>query len=238
MDRAHHRASGGNSADGSVTMKSETLTRLRTLGLSGAMPTELLAYAVSKTDDDVDRWVPVAQQLLLSNRQLRQLANLSLEELKRAFDLDDHAANRLMAMFTLGKKVGIAGKGDAEIESIEGPEDIAALLDDLRYEKQEHLVAVYLDSKNVILRIATIHVGTANASIVGLREIFREAVREGAVGLIVAHNHPSGDPDPSTEDIEITAKLVAAGKLLEIPVLDHIIIGERRWVSLKRQKLM
>jgi DNA repair protein RadC len=90
----------------------------------------------------------------------------------------------------------------------------------------------------VILRVATIHIGTANASIVGLREIFREAVREGAVSLIVAHNHPSGDPDPSTEDIEVTAKIKEAGRLLDIELLDHVIIGERRFVSLNRQKLM
>lgn len=219
-------------------MDSETLARLRSLGFGGALPTELLAYAVSKDDSEVDRWVPVARELMLANRKLRKFADLSLEELKTRFDLDEPEARRLYAMFTLGKKVGIAGKGEAEVETIDGPEDVALLLDDLRLEKQEHLVAIYLDAKNVILRVATIHIGTANASIVGLREIFREAVREGAVGLIVAHNHPSGDPEPSVEDIEITGKIVAAGKLLEIPVLDHVIIGERRWVSLKRQRLM
>ncbi len=219
-------------------MASETIARLKTLGLKAAMPTELLAYAVSKNDEEVDRWVPVVRELMLSNRKLRKLADLSVEELQRVFELEEPAARRLMAMFILGQKVGIAGRGDAEIESIDGPEDVAALLDDLRHERQEHFVAIYLDSKNVILRVATIHIGTANASIVGLREIFREAVREGAVGVIVAHNHPSGDPEPSPEDIQVTAKIVEAGKLLDIAVLDHIIIGERRWVSLNRQKLM
>ncbi|MBS1702505.1 MAG: DNA repair protein RadC [Armatimonadetes bacterium] len=219
-------------------MASETLARLRTLGLKAAMPTELLALAVSKTDDDVDRWVAVARELILSNRKLRGLSDLSVEELQRVFDLDEPTAKRLLAMFILGQKVGVSGNGEAEVEQIDGPEDIAALLDDLRHERQEHFVAVYLDSKNVILRVATIHIGTANASIVGLREIFREAVREGAVGVIVAHNHPSGDPEPSPEDIQVTRKIVEAGELLDIDVLDHVIIGERRWVSLKRQKLM
>ncbi|MBS1725933.1 MAG: DNA repair protein RadC [Armatimonadetes bacterium] len=219
-------------------MASETLARLRTLGLKAAMPAELLALAVSKTDDDVDRWVAVARELILSNRKLRGLSDLSVEELQRVFDLDEPAAKRLLAMFILGQKVGVSGNGEVEVEQIDGPEDIAALLDDLRHERQEHFVAVYLDSKNVILRVATIHIGTANASIVGLREIFREAVREGAVGVIVAHNHPSGDPEPSPEDIQVTRKIVEAGELLDIDVLDHVIIGERRWVSLKRQKLM
>ena len=219
-------------------MQSETLTRLRTIGLKAALPTELLAYAVSKTDDDVDRWVPVVRELLLANRKLRKLADLSQEELQRTFDLSEHEAKRLMAMFILGQKVGIVGKGESEVETIDGPEDVADLLDDLRSEAQEHFVAIYLDAKNVILRVKALHIGTANASLVGLREIFREAVREGAVGVIVAHNHPSGDPEPSAEDIAVTAKIVEAGKLLDIKVLDHVIIGEKRWVSLNRQKLM
>ena len=219
-------------------MASETLTGLRTKGLKAALPTELLAYAVSKTDDDVDRWVSVARELLLANRKLRKLADLSLEEFQKTFDLNRDEAERLMAMFILGQKVGIVGRGESEVEMIDGPEDVAELLDDLRDERQEHFVAIYLDAKSVILRIKTLHIGTANASLVGLREIFREAVREGAVGIIVAHNHPSGDPEPSAEDIAVTAMIVEAGKLLDIKVLDHVIIGEKRWVSLNRQKLM
>lgn len=219
-------------------MPSETLTGLRTKGLKAALPTELLAYAVSKTDDDVDRWVSVARELLLANRKLRKLADLSLEEFQKTFDLNRDEAERLMAMFILGQKVGIVGRGETDIEMIDGPEDVADLLDDLRHERQEHFVAIYLDAKSVILRIKTLHIGTANASLVGLREIFREAVREGAVGIIVAHNHPSGDPEPSAEDIAVTAKIVEAGKLLEIKVLDHVIIGDKRFVSLNRQKLM
>ena len=165
-------------------MASETLTRLRTIGLKSAMPTELLAYAVSKTDDDVDRWVAVARELMLSNRKLRSLSDLSVEQLQRVFDLDEPAAKRLLAMFILGQKVGVAGAGEPEIERIDDPADVAALLDDLRNEKQEHFIAVYLDAKNVILRVATIHIGTADASIVGLREIFREAVRVGAATMM------------------------------------------------------
>lgn len=202
------------------------------------MPTELLALAVSQDDSDVDRWLPVARELMLENRKLRRLADLSYDELRTRFDLSEERAKRLFAMFTLGRKVGVSGQGDTSIESIAGPEDVAALLDDLRLERQEHLVAIYLDAKNVILRVATIHIGTANSSIVGTREIFREAVREGAVGVIVAHNHPSGDPEPSPEDIEVTQKIKEAGKLLDIPLLDHVIIGEKRWVSLQRRRLI
>ncbi len=219
-------------------MASETLARLKTLGMQAMLPMELLAYAVSKDDEEVDRWLGVSREMMLAGRKLRKFADLSADELARSFDLDEATARRLVAMFTLGRKVGVAGKGELEIETITDPQDVADLLDDLRHERQEHFVAIYLDSKSVILRVATIHIGTANASIVGLREIFREAVREGAVSLIVAHNHPSGDPEPSTEDIEVTAKIKEAGQLLDIQLLDHVIIGERRFVSLNRQKLM
>lgn len=219
-------------------MDSETLLRLRTLGLGGAMPMELLAYAVSECDDDVDRWLPVAREMMLANRKLRRLADLSLDELMTRFEVDEARAKRLLAMFTLGRKVGISGKGEADIETISGPEDVAILLDDLRHERKEHFVAIYLDSKGVILRVATIHIGTVNASIVGIREIFREGVREGAVSVIVAHNHPSGDPEPSTEDIEVTGKIKEAGRLLDIELLDHVIIGEKRWISLNQKRLM
>ena len=206
--------------------------------MGAALPMELLAFAVSKNDDEVDRWLGVAREMMLAGRKLRKFADLSADELMRSFELDEPTAKRLVAMFTLGRKVGVAGKGETEIETISDPQDVADLLDDLRHERQEHFVAIYLDSKGVILRVATIHIGTANASIVGIREIFREAVREGAVSLIVAHNHPSGDPEPSTEDIEVTAKIKEAGILLDIELLDHVIIGEKRFVSLNRQRLM
>jgi DNA repair protein RadC len=217
---------------------SETLQRIKTLGMGGAMPMELLAYAVSKSDDEVDRWLPVAREMMLANRRLRKMADMSLEELSTTFELESDQARRLMAMFTFGRKVGVAGQGNDTMETIDGPEDVASLLDDLRLERQEHFVAIYLDSKSTILRVATIHIGTVNQTQVGMREIFREAVREGAVSVIVAHNHPSGDPEPSPEDVAVTKEIQKVGDLLDIKLLDHVIIGERRWISLKRQGLM
>jgi DNA repair protein RadC len=95
-----------------------------------------------------------------------------------------------------------------------------------------------LNSANGVIRKALIHIGTLTMSIVGPREIFREAVRDGASSIIVAHNHPSGDPSPSPEDIEITRILIDAGKLLDIPVLDHVIIGHRRYSSLNEMGFM
>jgi DNA repair protein RadC len=94
---------------------------------------------------------------------------------------------------------------------------------------------VYLNAKNGILGTRTIHVGTATTSLVGVRDVYREAIREGATQIAVVHNHPSGDPTPSIEDIDVTDKLVEAGKLMDVHLIDHIIIGHHTFVSLKEK---
>jgi DNA repair protein RadC len=103
--------------------------------------------------------------------------------------------------------------------------------------EQEHLRTLLLDTKNRVLASPTIYVGSVNASIIRVSEIFREAVRENATALIVAHNHPSGDPTPSPEDVHVTRSIVEAGSLLGIDVLDHLVIGHQRFVSLKERGL-
>ena len=97
---------------------------------------------------------------------------------------------------------------------------------------------MFLNSKNGVISTKTIHIGTINASIVGARELFREAVREAAVTIILAHNHPSGDPTPSIQDIDITHKLMDAAELLDIPIVDHIVIGSGKFASMKRLKII
>ena len=102
---------------------------------------------------------------------------------------------------------------------------------------QEHLRLILLDTRNRVLRTPTLYIGSLNTSVVRVGELFRAAIRENAAAFIVAHNHPSGDPAPSPEDISVTRQLVQAGKLLDIAVLDHIIIGSGRFVSLKQRGL-
>ena len=116
------------------------------------------------------------------------------------------------------------------------PEAIVAMFAHLEDERKEHFIAVLLDTKNQVITHQTIHIGTVSASIVGVREFFRPAVQHGATSVIAVHNHPSGNPEPSPEDIAVTRTLEEAGRILEIPLLDHIIIGtEDNWVSLRRQ---
>jgi len=120
---------------------------------------------------------------------------------------------------------------------IQSPETAAVLLGDMAQHEQEHLDVLLLNTRNEVTHRANIYKGSLNTSLIRLAELFRKAVRENAAAIIVAHNHPSGDPSPSPEDITITREIVKAGKVLDIDVLDHLIIGHGRFISLKAKGL-
>ncbi|HLR64466.1 MAG TPA: DNA repair protein RadC, partial [Pseudogracilibacillus sp.] len=123
--------------------------------------------------------------------------------------------------------------------TIKSPSDGADyVMEEMRHLNQEHLVAMFLNTKNQIIHRQTIFIGSLNSSIVHPREIFREAVKRSAAAVICAHNHPSGDPTPSKEDIQVTRRLVEAGKIVGIELLDHLIIGSHSYVSLKEKGYM
>jgi len=125
------------------------------------------------------------------------------------------------------------------VEKVQGPDDLALnLCAQMGTLEQEELWVVLLNTRNEVLRIAKVYKGSLNTSLVRVGELFREAIRENAAAVIVAHNHPSGDPTPSPEDMAVTRAIVEAGKLLDIEVLDHIITGKTRWVSLKAMGMM
>lgn len=188
----------------------------------------LVGDAVTETNDRF----AFAKRLLTHASNLRNLSDTSIHQLAKLLDLTHEEAVRTAAAIELGRRSAIAGKGDPTV--VEDADDVFQLLDYLRYEKREHFVAILLDTKMQVMRVSTVHIGSIDSSLVGIREVFRD----GAAQMIVAHNHPSGDPTPSTEDIEITGKLVEAGRLLDVRVLDHVIIGERQAKSLKRMHLM
>jgi len=122
---------------------------------------------------------------------------------------------------------------------IRKPEDVYKLVEpDFRYLKKEHFVCLFLNSKNVVIARETVSIGRLNASIVHPREVFRPAIKRSSASIICVHNHPSGIPDPSPEDVEITKRLVEAGTIIGIDVLDHIVIGHYQYVSLKERGLM
>ena len=107
-----------------------------------------------------------------------------------------------------------------------------------RYELREHFAVMLLDTKNHVLGMPTVSVGSLSASIVHPREVFRVAIQQAAASIILLHNHPSGDPSPSQEDIAVTEQLIKVGKIMDLPVLDHIIIGDNKFISLKEQGMV
>ncbi|MBS1705815.1 MAG: DNA repair protein RadC [Armatimonadetes bacterium] len=211
------------------------LDRLVRMGIRGAVPTDLLSIALGDGPDDCREKEDLARAML-RRYGINNLGNLGTADLKELGHLDEYEALRLLCCIELGRRSGLSAKG--ELRTISGPDDVFKLFSYLADEPQEHFCALLLNSKNGVIGIRTIHKGTINMSIVGPREVFREAIREGAASIIVVHNHPSGDPTPSPEDIDLTLKLMAIGETLDIPVRDHVVVGHHEFVSLKRKKLV
>ena len=126
-----------------------------------------------------------------------------------------------------------------KVETIHGPEDVAhVLMPRVKHEQKEHFMLMCLNTKNHVIAVSDISIGSISASIVHPREVFKEALARSAAAIIIAHNHPSGDPSPSREDINVTQRLAKAGKVMDIPLLDHIVLGDNRFVSLKEKGVM
>ena len=212
------------------------VSRMLHLGVHSSGAVDLCAVGFSRRAEDANNSHELGIRMSRSMQKIMDASGLPFETLKDICGLEGFEALRCLALIELGRKSALGGKGDPE--EIEGPGDVLFLLDHLMSETREHFYAILMNSANKVLRKALIHIGTLTMSIVGPREIFREAVRDGASSIIVAHNHPSGDPTPSPEDVEVTKHLVEAGKLLDIPVLDHVIIGHRDYRSLKEMGLM
>ena len=209
--------------------------RLQNYG-AGALSTAELLAIVLRTGVGGQNVLAMASSLLARYSGLGGLAKASLDELRRERGLGLAKACQLKAALELGRRMLIVSPDDAP--RILSPSDAANLvLLEMAFLDQEHLRAMLLDTKNTLVRIVTIYVGNVNTAVIRVSEVFREAVRSNCPQLIVIHNHPSGDPTPSAEDVQVTEQIVAAGKLLDIEVLDHLIIGQQRYVSLKERGL-
>jgi DNA repair protein RadC len=144
-------------------------------------------------------------------------------------------AQRLLAALELGERLRERTETPMRIQK---PADVADLLHDMAFLEQEQMRVVLLDTKNNVIDTATIYAGSVNTTVIRIAELMRAAVRTNATAMLVAHNHPSGDPTPSPEDVAVTREIVHAGKLLDIDCLDHIVIGEAgKFVSLKERGL-
>lgn len=171
--------------------------------------------------------------LKLASQELKDLMGFSVYEFEQA-GLTYNEALRLYSSFLLAKRLMKTNNEDKY--TIRSPEDGADyLMEEMRHLQQEHFVALFLNTKNEIIRKKTIFIGSLNASIVHPREVFKEALKYSSASILVAHNHPSGNPQQSQEDIHVTKRLVEAGKMIGIEVLDHLIIGDRKFTSLKEK---
>ena len=178
----------------------------------------------------------LATRLISRYGGLPGLARASFTELRAEKGLGPAKTAQLKAALELGRRMLLAAPEDRFV--VRSPADVAQLLmAEMGHLEQEHFRVLYLDTRNRLLDSETVYVGSLNASHIRVSEVFREAVKRNCASIIVVHNHPSGDPTPSPEDVEVTRQLVAAGNLLDIEVLDHLIIGQQRFVSLRERGL-
>ncbi len=212
--------------------------KMLTKGACSLSNAELIAILL-RTGTKNDSVIRVAERLLKKYEDLgvSGLASIGPHELTKMQGIGPVKAVTLVAAIELGKRLSTMPTSGKPI--IRAPQDAADLLmARLRYESREHFILVLLSTKNHVLATPTISIGSLNASIVHPREVFREAINHSAAAVILVHNHPSGDPTPSTEDISLTRKLIDVGRILEIHVLDHLIIGDNKYVSLKEKGII
>ncbi len=209
--------------------------RLKNYGEAALSNAELLAILL-RVGSPGENVVTLSTRLLKEFYGLDGLARASFSDLAQVRGISDAKIAHVKAALELGRRL-LLTSADSRPQ-ITSPADAANMLMlEMGSLEQENLRIILLDTKNRVLRSPTIYIGNVNSSIIRVGEVFREAVRENATALIIAHNHPSGDPTPSPEDIHVTRSFVEAGILLGIEVLDHVIIGHQRFVSLKERGL-
>lgn len=219
-----------------VPLEERPRERLVNYGAHVCSNQELLAI-ILRTGSKEESVIQLAERLLTTMNGISNLREATVEELVKIKGIGPTKAIQLLATIELGKR--LLNERRHEKQAIRSPKDGADyVMEDLRHLSQEHFVALYLNTKNQVIHQQTVFIGSLNASIVHPREVFKEALKRSAASLVCFHNHPSGDPTPSREDIEVTKRLVDCGIMLGIEVLDHIIIGDKKYVSLKEKGLV
>ncbi|MFZ5687601.1 MAG: RadC family protein [Bacillota bacterium] len=210
--------------------------RLVAVGAQGLSSPELLAILLG-TGTAGETALELAASILSRPSGVSYLAEASLEDLKAVKGVGFAKAAQIKAAVELGRRIAIASYGDQPL--IKSPEDVAALLmEEMRWLDREYFKVLSTNSKNRLLAADTVSIGHLSGSLVHPREVFKNPIKRSAAAVILVHNHPSGDPAPSREDIEVTKRLWEAGKILGIDVLDHVIIGDNRYISLKERGII
>jgi DNA repair protein RadC len=211
--------------------------RLQKYGSDVLSDIELLALIMGR-GTKAQSVLAIAQELLKEFGSLRAINNASVEELSTIKGIGLAKATQIKAALQLGRRMEEQSQ-TKEQPIIKGPEDVAKLLrNKLGDKKKEHFAIIMLDTRNRLIRDTDISIGTLDASLVHPREVFKEAISASAASVMLVHNHPSGDPTPSDDDIRITKRLIEVGKLVDIEVLDHIIVGGEKWLSMKKEKII
>ena len=214
-----------------ISSENRPRERFQKYGASALSDADLLAI-ILQTGTKKENVIDMSNRLI-SKYGIDKLSVLSLKELQEIKGIGPAKAMKIKASFEFNKRQSVSKKENRPIKSAKDVfEYLRPKLMDL---DKEHFVILHLDSKNKIVKNETISVGILNASIIHPREVFKSAIKESANSIILAHNHPSGDPTPSEEDREITQKLMDAGVLLDIKVLDHVIVGDGKWWSWKEE---
>ncbi|WP_117170441.1 RadC family protein [Paraliobacillus sediminis] len=207
--------------------------RLIELGASHVSNQELLAILLG-TGTREESVQDLAQRVLMHFEGINLLRESTFEELTAIKGIGMVKAVLILASIELGKRMNQLKPQERYV--IRSPEDGANfVMEEMRLLNQEHFVCLFLNTKNQIIHRQTVFIGSLNASIVHPREVYREAVKRSAASIICVHNHPSGDPSPSQEDIQVTKRLAECGKMIGIELLDHLVIGDQKFVSLKEK---
>jgi len=211
--------------------------RLLKLGSEALSAQEILALILGRGTKGESVMV-TSQKLFSRFGNLKGIANASVEELSEIKGIGLAKAAQIKAALELSKRLeGDAGEGQKPM--VNSPEDVVnTVKSQLKGKKKEHFLVLCLDTRNRLINCKPVSIGSLDTSIVHPREVFKEAVSSSAASVIFVHNHPSGDPEPSKEDVELTKRLVQAGEIIGIDVLDHIIVCDRSYLSLKANNLL
>lgn len=205
-------------------------------GADGLSDAELLAI-ILRTGFQSATAIDLATQLLACFCGLKGLVATSTDELSRVKGIGPAKAAQIKAALEIGRRVAVTAMSNKPV--IKSPGDVSALMmEKMRHYDREHFMVLNLNTKNQVIAEDTVSIGNLNASLVHPRELFKNAIKRSAAALILVHNHPSGDPSPSREDIDVTHRLTEAGKLLGIEILDHVVIGDLKYVSLKEKGII
>ena len=214
-----------------LPIRERPVNRLRNAGPAALSTTEVLACLL-QTPDALHQ----AQALLATFQGLPGLIRAAEAELTEVDGIGPASAARIKAALEFARRINLSAREDRP--QVRSPSDLAVmLLPEMTHLEREHFLVVSLDTRNHVVAKKTLYIGSLNATHIRVAEVFREAIRHNAAAIIVAHNHPSGDPSPSPDDLQVTRQLRQAGELLSIELLDHLVIGDQRFVSLRERGL-